>query len=148
MSQIALFRVILTSLLLYSEHISVSRELSYIQECFWHSCCEVHVMHRMTYSSVHLCNPPEAISDGRLNPATDTNLLLAAYKGGSHLTSDICFLSYPISYKGYPLMSGLFYRIVKSCDLQIINFCSMIDVDTKCQRILCCACKYKSSSLV
>ena len=46
-------------------------------------------MHRMTYSSVHLCNPPEAISDGRLNPATDTSLLLAAYRGGSHLTSDI-----------------------------------------------------------
>ena len=32
-------------------------------------------------------NPPEAISDGRLNPATDTNLLLAAYRGGSHRTS-------------------------------------------------------------
>ena len=46
-------------------------------------------MHRMTYSSVHLCNPPEAISDGRLNPATDTSLLLAAYRGGSHLTYDI-----------------------------------------------------------
>ena len=44
-------------------------------------------MHCMTYSSVHLCNPPEAISDGRLNPATD--LLLATYRGGSHLTSDI-----------------------------------------------------------
>ena len=38
-------------------------------------------MHRMTYSSVHLCNPPEAISDGRLNPATDTSLLLAACGG-------------------------------------------------------------------
>ena len=36
-------------------------------------------------------NPPEAISDGRLNPATDTNLLLAAYRGGSHLTSDVFF---------------------------------------------------------
>ena len=46
-------------------------------------------MHRMTYSSVHLCNPPEAISDGRLNPATDTSLLLAAYRGGNHLTYDI-----------------------------------------------------------
>ena len=46
-------------------------------------------MHRMTYSSVHLCNPPEAISDGRLNPATDINLLLAAYRGGNHLTYDI-----------------------------------------------------------
>ena len=59
------------------------------QECLCHSCCEVHVMHRMTYSSVHLCNPPEAISDGRLNPATDTILLLAACRGGSHLPSDI-----------------------------------------------------------
>ena len=36
------------------------------QECLWHSCCEVHVMHRMTYSSVHLCNPPETVSDGCL----------------------------------------------------------------------------------
>ena len=52
-------------------------------------------MHRMTYSSVHLCNPPEAISDGRLNPATDTSLLLAACKGGNHLTSDLSFISSP-----------------------------------------------------
>ena len=59
-----------------------------LQECLWHSCCEVHVMHCMTYSSVHLCNPPEAISDGRLNPATNTSLLPAAYSG-SHLPSDI-----------------------------------------------------------
>ena len=51
-------------------------------------------MHRMTYSSVHLCNPPEAISDGRLNPATDTNLLLAVYGGGSHLTFDIFCLQF------------------------------------------------------
>ena len=44
---------------------------------------------RHALHDVHLCNPPEAISDGRLNPATDTSLLLAAYRGGSHLTSDI-----------------------------------------------------------
>ena len=31
----------------------------------------------------------ERISDGGLPPGTDTNLLLAAYSGGSHLTSDI-----------------------------------------------------------
>ena len=28
-----------------------------IQECPRHSCCEMHVMQCMTYSSVHLCNP-------------------------------------------------------------------------------------------
>ena len=32
---------------------------------------------------------PEAISDGGLTPTTDTDLLLAAYRGGSHFTSDI-----------------------------------------------------------
>ena len=40
-------------------------------------------------ASVHLCNPPEAILDGRLTPATDTSLLLAACKSRHHLTSDI-----------------------------------------------------------
>ena len=29
------------------------------------------------------------ISDGGLNPATDTNMLLTAYRGESHSTSDI-----------------------------------------------------------
>ena len=33
-------------------------------------------------------------SDRRLNPATDTNLLLAVYGGGSHLTSDIFCLQF------------------------------------------------------
>ena len=32
---------------------------------------------------------PEAISDGGLTPTTDTDLLRATYRGGSHLTSDI-----------------------------------------------------------
>ena len=32
---------------------------------------------------------PEAISDGGLTPTTDTDLLLATYRGGSHFTSDI-----------------------------------------------------------
>ena len=32
---------------------------------------------------------PEAISDGGLTPITDTDLLLATYRGGSHLTSDM-----------------------------------------------------------
>ena len=35
---------------------------------------------------------PEAISDGELTPTTDTDLLLATYRGGSHLTSDITAL--------------------------------------------------------
>ena len=34
---------------------------------------------------------PEAISDGGLTPTTDTALLLATYRDGSHLTSDITF---------------------------------------------------------
>ena len=39
---------------------------------------------------------PEAISDGGLTPIIDTDLLLATYRGGSHLTSDIAsyFLTY------------------------------------------------------
>ena len=37
---------------------------------------------------------PEAISDGGLTTTTDTDLLLATYRGGSHLTSDI-FLRCP-----------------------------------------------------
>ena len=32
------------------------------QECLRHCCCAVYVIHHMTYSSAHLCNPPEAIS--------------------------------------------------------------------------------------
>ena len=32
---------------------------------------------------------PEAISDGGVSPPTDTDLLLATYRGGSHFTSDI-----------------------------------------------------------
>ena len=32
---------------------------------------------------------PEAISDGRLTPTTDTDLLLATYRGVRHFTSDI-----------------------------------------------------------
>ena len=54
-----------------------------------HSCCEAHVMLVWQISSVCLCNPPEAISDGGLTPTTDTKLLLAAYRDGSHLPSDI-----------------------------------------------------------
>ena len=46
-------------------------------------------MHRMTYSSVHLCNPPKAISDVRLNPSTDASLLPPPTDEGfiSHLVS-------------------------------------------------------------
>lgn len=41
----------------------------------------------------------------------------------------------------------LSYRISKACHFKIINACSMVQMDTNRQRILCCACKYKSSSL-
>ena len=36
-----------------------------------------------------LCNPPETVSGVRLAPDMDTNLLLAADRGGSHLTFDV-----------------------------------------------------------
>ena len=46
-------------------------------------------IHDYTVSAISdMENPPEAISDGRLNPATNTSLLPAAYSG-SHLPSDI-----------------------------------------------------------
>ena len=35
---------------------------------------------------------PEAISDGGIDSPTDTDLLIATYRGGSHLTSDIFIL--------------------------------------------------------
>lgn len=47
-----------------------------VQECLWHS-------------SVHLCNPLETISDGRLISVTDTSVLHVAYSDVSHLTSDM-----------------------------------------------------------
>ena len=39
---------------------------------------------------------PEAISDGGLTSTTDTDLLLATYRGGSRLTSDINTLVIPV----------------------------------------------------
>ena len=39
---------------------------------------------------------PEAISDGGLTPTTDTDLLLATCRGGSHFTSDIIFIFFDI----------------------------------------------------
>ena len=39
---------------------------------------------------------PEAISDGGLTPTTDTDLLLATCRGGSHFTSDINITYYVI----------------------------------------------------
>ena len=41
-------------------------------------------------ASLHIL--AERISDGGLTPTTDTNLLLATYRSGSHLTSDIFLL--------------------------------------------------------
>ena len=67
-----------------------------------HSCCEVHIMHlhdlfllrtsasalrsgrRKTIIHRTMCAPPEAVSDGRSAPTTDTDLLPATYRGGSH----------------------------------------------------------------
>lgn len=55
-------------------------------------------------ASVHLCNPPEAISDGRWIPVTDTSLLPAADRNGSHLSSDITI---PVLI----LLQNLFYKV-------------------------------------
>ena len=49
---------------------------------------ERHAMHDILLLRISAILP-EAISDGGLTPTTDTDLLLATYRGGSHLTSDI-----------------------------------------------------------
>ena len=41
---------------------------------------------------------PEAISDGGLTPTTDTDLLLATYRDGSHFTSDILQIFISVSH--------------------------------------------------
>ena len=46
----------------------------------------------------------KSISDGELTPTTDTNLLLATYRGGSHLTSDINYLE--LLRRGYDVYVG------------------------------------------
>ena len=55
-----------------------------------HSCCEMRVMQCMTYffcASLQSCR--RLYQMGGLTPTTNTDLLLATYRGGSHLTSDI-----------------------------------------------------------
>ena len=54
---------------------------------------------------------PEAISDGGLTPTTDTDLLLATYRGGSHLTSDINYFIKAIIFL-FSLVSGNIYYIL------------------------------------
>ena len=55
---------------------------------------------------------PEAISDGRSTPPTDTDLLLATYRGGSHLTSDISFRIFTyIFYLFLHLFLAIFFHI-------------------------------------
>ena len=54
---------------------------------------------------------PEAISDGGLTPTTDTDLLLATYRGGSHLTSDINYFIKAIIFL-FSLASGNIYYIL------------------------------------
>ena len=49
---------------------------------------------------------PEAISDGGLTPTTDTDLLLATCRGGSHFTSDI---SVHISTSSLQLLFSVLY---------------------------------------
>ena len=49
---------------------------------------ERHAMHDILLLRISAILP-EAISDGGLTPTIDTDLLLATYRGGSHLTSDI-----------------------------------------------------------
>ena len=47
-----------------------------------------HAMHDILLLRI-LAILPEAISDGGLTPTTDTDLLIATYRDGSHFTSDI-----------------------------------------------------------
>ena len=72
-----------------------------------HSCCEMRVMQCMTYffcaslqvytpfrSAQNHCPPDNVRPAGgyirwEIDSPTDTDLLLATYRGGSHLTSDI-----------------------------------------------------------
>ena len=59
-----------------------------------HSCCEMRVMQCMTYffcASLQSCR--RLYQMGGLTPTTDTDLLLATYRSGSHFTSDIFIVS-------------------------------------------------------
>ena len=79
-----------------------------------HSCCEMRVMQCMTYffcaslqvytsfrSAQNHC-PPDNVRPaggyilGEIDSPTDTDLLLATYRGGSPLTSDIIFMLLPL----------------------------------------------------
>ena len=62
---------------------------------------------------------PEAISDGGLTPTTDTDLLLATYRGGSHFTSDI-------TEKTALRLPSLTYFLIKTL------LCSFDDLILKC----------------
>ena len=53
-------------------------------------------------ASLHIL--AERISDGGLTPTTDTNLLLATYRSGSHLTSDIYFIIILYAVQSYQLL--------------------------------------------
>ena len=54
---------------------------------------------------------PEAISDGGLTPTTDTDLLLATCRGGSHFTSDIIYHQNDINLS-IPAISSMLLKLL------------------------------------
>ena len=54
-----------------------------------HSCCEMRVMQCMTYFFCASLQSCRRLYQMGIDSPTDTDLLLAIYRGGSHLTSDI-----------------------------------------------------------
>ena len=98
-----------------------------IQECLWHSCWGGA---RHASYDIFFCAPlqsVEAISDGRLNPATNTSLLPHAYSG-SHLPS-----RYKMAEQTFQLVLPFLYKA------NICNplFC-FIFYPSKTQKAPCC----------
>ena len=50
------------------------------------------ILNLLNYSIQERLPSAGGISDGGLNPATDTSKLLTAYRGGSHILSDISII--------------------------------------------------------
>ena len=87
-----------------------------------HSCCEMHVMQCMTYFFCASLQSCWRIYQWGLTPPTDTDLLLATYRGGSYLTSDISAF-YGILLCGKWIYSFRFLRII------ILPFVFLISVN-------------------
>ena len=91
----------------FKSHLLHSFFIVFLSRMPLHSCCEMRVMQCMTYffcaslqvytpfrSAQNHCPPDNVRPAGgyirwEIDSPTDTDLLLATYRGGSHLTSDI-----------------------------------------------------------